>query len=198
VHSPRQNGKGLLACESGLLCQIDKVLQRRVIIGAVAGNVSSRSCGSGDEPVAERQTVGPRNDEFTHLGVTGTHVEPGSIESGHAHLPRWSRNRSEHPQSRLLYRYGVSLFGCVPVAADVLGADVLAADVLGADVLGARIVGSQVGIEAEARPGHLIDRADDAACDDGVTVSNECPAFSRGELRKLCRVHALMFSGSRA
>jgi hypothetical protein len=88
----------------------------------VAGNVSSRSCGIGDEPVAERQTVGPRNDEFAHLGVTGTHVEPGSIESGHAHLPRWGRNGSEHPQSRLLYRYGVSLVGGIPVAVDVLAA----------------------------------------------------------------------------
>jgi hypothetical protein len=133
VHSPRQNGKGLLACESGLLCQIGEVLQRRVIIGGVAGNVSSRPCGSGDKPVAERQTVGPRNDELAHLGVTVTHVEPGSIESGHANLPRWGRNGSEHPQSRLLYCYGVNLCGCI---------------LLGADVLSPGVVGSQVGIES--------------------------------------------------
>jgi hypothetical protein len=148
VNSAPQDCEGFLARETGFPFERGEVCQRRVIIGGVAGNVGSRSCGSGDEPVAERQTVGPRNDEFTHLGVTGTHVEPGSIESGHAHLPRWSRNRSEHPQSRLLYRYGVSLFGVSLFGADVLGADVLGSDVLGTDVRGAGVVGSQVGIES--------------------------------------------------
>jgi hypothetical protein len=168
VHSPRQDGEGLLACETRLLSQVGEVLQRCLIVGGVARNIGRRACGSGDEPTAERQTVGPLNIELAHLRFAVANVKPGSFESGNAHLPRWGRSCAEHPQSRLLYRYGVSLVGCIPVAVDVP----VVADVLRADVLVAGKVASHMGIESQTRSGQFINRADDAVGDNGVTVTN--------------------------